>query len=289
MLLMLAFDVGVVFLGGFACVGLLSSFEAMTNLDKSPAKKPPQKVPAWDGRDAVLAGAILDCSFNLGSTAQGNPNSLIPFPVQNRTSNHITLRALKNAKLQRLAVNLFQLNGPLFAFKDSQILKVFGLVNRSMKATTRKRDEAAWASNECLALSAFGSGLRKLFRDKAVPQSLSDELNLDEAELNRLSIKVKGAQGGDDLDADERGSLLQTPPAKKAKREENEEERDDEEGNEDEDEEEDGEDDEEARPTKKKPSAKVVAESEKEEEEEEQTEDNKYEEARDEEEGEDED
>ena len=59
--------------GGFACVGLLSSFEAMTNLDKSPAKKPPQKVPAWDGRDAVLAGAILDCSFNLGSTAQGNP------------------------------------------------------------------------------------------------------------------------------------------------------------------------------------------------------------------------
>ena len=157
-------------------------------------QKPPLKLVSWKGEDTVFAGALLDCGLSVGSAKAKNPQELVPFEAFARVENRHVKDALKNPKMLKLAVNLYQLHGPLFAFKQTQLVKALGLVAKAVKAVSRERDVQAWAANETLKTQAFCTGLRSLFRKLQVPTSLKEELCLDDAGLQSDANKVNEAQ-----------------------------------------------------------------------------------------------
>ena len=72
------------------------------------------------------------------------------------------------------------------------------VVGRVMHAYSRKRDAQAWASKETVKFAYFCNCLRSLFRDKTIPDTLKNELNLSKEDIDGYAAKVKAAQGQDD-------------------------------------------------------------------------------------------
>ena len=163
-------------------------------------KKPPAKLVCWIGEDTSLAGAFLDSGMTIGSAKSKNPADLLPYEVgtgPGRLENRYVKEALKSPRMLRLATNLYQLHGPLFSFKQTQLMKAFALVAKALKAVSRDRDVQAWSANETIKAQAFCTALRALFRMQQVPLSLKEELSLDDAGLASDAQKVKDTQGTD--------------------------------------------------------------------------------------------
>ncbi len=182
----------------------------------SPSK-PPTRCASWEGTDEVLAGAVLDCKFEICTSSSLNPTELLPFTTTSAHQSHKQVsKSLADPKLVKLAVNLFQLHGPFFCFRNAQCLRALGQVGVALKLVTRKREMNSWAAPEVLKLNSFCNGLRNLFRTKSVPTVLLDALMIDKDESERLANVILEKQGSGGFDKSSVEDEAETRPEDEA-------------------------------------------------------------------------